>query len=59
MGLVLNSVLLTGDEDELILFWNKDKVRRYQIPVNIGDILGRKLIIAGFDNRVRIYDISS
>jgi WD40 repeat protein len=59
MGLVLNSVLLTGDEDELILFWNKDKVRRYQIPVNRGDIVGKKLIIAGFDNRVRIYDVNS
>ena len=23
MGLVLSSVLITGDEDELILFWNK------------------------------------
>lgn len=59
MGLVLNSILLTGDEDELILFWNKDKVRRYQIPVNRGDIVGKKLIIAGFDNRVRIYDVNS
>lgn len=59
MGLVLNSVLLTGDEDELILFWNKDKVRRYQIPVNRGDIVGKKLIIAGFDNRIRIYDVNS
>jgi WD40 repeat protein len=59
MGLVLNSVLVTGDEDELILFWNKDKVRRYQIPVNRGDIVGKKLIVAGFDNRVRIYDINS
>jgi len=36
MGLVINSILLTGDEDELILFWNKDKVRRYQISVNSG-----------------------
>ncbi len=59
MGLVLNSVLVTGDEDELILFWNKDKVRRYQIPVNRGDIVGKKLIVAGFDNRVRIYDVNS
>lgn len=59
MGLVLNSILLTGDEDELILFWNKDKVRRYQIPVNRGDIVGKKLIVAGFDNRVRIYDVHS
>ena len=59
MGLVLNSILLTGDEDELVLFWNKDKVRRYQIPVNRGDIVGRKLILAGFDNRVRIYDVHS
>jgi len=59
MGLVLNSVLLTGDEDELILFWNKDKVRRYQIPVNRGDIVGKKLIIAGFDNRIRIYDVNA
>ena len=59
MGLVLNSILLTGDEDELVLFWNKEKVRRYQIPVNRGDIVGRKLILAGFDNRVRIYDVHS
>ena len=59
MGLVLNSILLTGDEDELILFWNKDKVRRYQIPVNRGDIVGKKLILAGFDNRVRIYEVNS
>ena len=36
MGLVLSSVLVTGDEDELVLFWNKDKVRRHQIPVNRG-----------------------
>lgn len=59
MGLVINSILLTGDEDELILFWNKDKVRRYQIPVNSGEIVGKKLIISGFDNRVRIYDVHS
>ena len=59
MGLVLSSILLTGDEDELVLFWNKEKVRRYQIPVNRGDIVGRKLIIAGFDNRIRIYDVHS
>lgn len=57
MGLVLSSVLVTGDEDELILFWNKEKVRRYKIPVNMGDIVGKKLIVAGFDNRVRIYDM--
>ena len=37
----------------------KDKVRRYQIPVNRGDIVGKKLIVAGFDNRVRIYDVNS
>ncbi len=55
MGLVLTSILVTGDEDEIILFWNKDKVRRYQIPVNRGDVVGKKLIVAGFDNRVRIY----
>ena len=59
MGLVISSILVTGDEDELVLFWNKDKVRRYQIPVNRGDIVGRKLIIAGFDNRIRIYDVHS
>ena len=34
-------------------------MRRYQIPVNRGDIVGRKLIIAGFDNRIRIYDVHS
>nr|BAJ97908.1 predicted protein [Hordeum vulgare subsp. vulgare] len=59
MGLVLNSVLLTGDEDELILFWNKDKVRRYQIGVNRGDVVGKKLIVAGFDNRVRMYEVNA
>lgn len=59
MGLVLSSVLVTGDEDELILFWNRDKVRRYQIPVNRGDVVGKKLIIAGFDNRIRMYDVNS
>lgn len=59
MGLVLSSILVTGDEDELILFWNKDKVRRYQIGVNRGDIVGKKLIVAGFDNRVRLYDVHS
>jgi hypothetical protein len=48
MGLVLSSVLITGDEDEVILFWNKEKVRRYKIPVNMGDVVGKKLIIAGF-----------
>lgn len=57
MGLVLSSVLITGDEDEVILFWNKEKVRRYKIPVNMGDVVGKKLIIAGFDNRVRIFDM--
>lgn len=57
MGLVLSSILVTGDEDEIVLFWNKDKVRRYQIPVNRGDIVGRKLVVAGFDNRIRIYDV--
>ena len=58
MGLVISSVLVTGDEEELILFWNKEKVRRYQIAVNMGDVVGNKLIVAGFDNRVRIYDIN-
>ena len=58
MGVVLSSVLVTGDEDEVILFWNKEKVRRYKIPVNMGDIVGKKLIIAGFDNRVRIFDMN-
>ena len=57
MGLVVNSILVTGDEDELILFWNKEKVRRYNIPVNMGDIVGKQLIIAGFDNRIRLFDI--
>lgn len=57
MGLVINTILATGDEEELILFWNKEKVRRYNIPVNMGDVVGKKLIIAGFDNRIRLYDI--
>lgn len=58
MGVVINSILATGDEDELILFWNKDKVRRYKVSVNMGQVVGKKLIIAGFDNRIRLYDIN-
>lgn len=57
MGLVINTILATGDEEELILFWNKDKVRRYNISVNMGEIVGSKLIVAGFDNRIRLYEI--
>lgn len=53
----MSSILITGDEDELILFWNKEKVRRYKVSVNMGDVVGKKLIVAGFDNRVRMYDI--
>ena len=59
MGVVISSILVTGDEDEMILFWNKEKVRRYQVSVNMGEIVGSKLIIAGFDNRVRLYDINA
>lgn len=43
----------------MILFWNKDKVRRYQVSVNMGEVVGNKLIIAGFDNRVRLYDVNA
>ena len=57
MGLVINSILVTGDEEEVILFWNKEKVRRYSIPVNMGEVVGKQLVIAGFDNRIRLYDI--
>ena len=34
-------------------------MRRYQIPANRGDVVGKKLIVAGFDNRVRLYEVNS
>ena len=57
MGLVISSILVTGDEDELILFWNKEKVRKYSISVNMGEVVGKQLVIVGFDNRIRLYDV--
>lgn len=34
-------------------------MRRYAVPVNLGDVVDMKLILAGFDNRVRIYEVHS
>lgn len=57
-GTILNNILITADDTETILYWNKDKVRRYSIPVILGDCVGNRLLLSGSDNRIRLYEVN-